>query len=346
MLTVSENATNPGEVIKIDIVALEIDNGERVPDETFFNGGHKVYREIEELFPLEELNVSQGDDIDMSEEEWDIYTALDRVHETWLENGTDTEFHVGVFDSGTRVPDGGVCGVANQDARSSVINAPRSSNGCSLPVFAHEVGHNLNLSHTVACEAGPPHDPDYPYEDGHVGDETAWDTHSASDVAEHYVYRSADRDLSDFMGYCDEVISSHYHYAKVKDRLIEIYYPPEDDTATLPLALITSLQPGVFEQSKTLLVSGRSNAFGQRSTTFMETVHKSMESVSKAGSGHTISLVDDHSGAVIYSESLRIHEVDHATHKVWSARLPAPRGTVTLKISDTEGSLVHFSDLK
>ena len=57
----------------------------------------------------------------------------------------------------------------------------------------------------------------------------------------------------------------------------------------------------------------------------MKTVHKSMERVSKADSGYTVSLIDSASGAVLYQEPLRVHDVDHAKHTVWSARLPEPK---------------------
>ena len=57
----------------------------------------------------------------------------------------------------------------------------------------------------------------------------------------------------------------------------------------------------------------------------METVHKSMESVSKTDSGYTVSLIDSVSGDVLCREPLKVHDVDHATHKVWSARLPEPK---------------------
>ena len=78
----------------------------------------------------------------------------------------------------------------------------------------------------------------------------------------------------------------------------------------------------------------------------MKTFGKSMESVSKAGPGHTISLVDDHSGGVIYSEPLRIHEVDHATHGVWSARLPVPKISMTLVVYRPDGKSVHSMGIR
>ena len=78
----------------------------------------------------------------------------------------------------------------------------------------------------------------------------------------------------------------------------------------------------------------------------MNTVDKSMESVSKAGSGYTISLIDSASGAVLYQESLRVHDVDYATHKFWSARLPVPSNRASLRITDSKGLLVFFPELK
>ena len=78
----------------------------------------------------------------------------------------------------------------------------------------------------------------------------------------------------------------------------------------------------------------------------MKTFGKSMESVSKAGPGHTISLVDDHSGGVIYSEPLRIHEVDHATHRVWLDWLPVPKITMTLVVYRPDGNSVHSMEFR
>ena len=330
-----------GETMKIDIVALEIDHGGDLPSDDIFNGEHAVYGRMNDFVPLEEINVSRGEDIDMSEDAWSVADALDRVHEAWLENGSDTEFYAGFY---ARDPDGAaVCGKATQNGRTSVTDV-HPERGCSVNTFSHEIGHNLDLKHTRACDAGAPHDPDYPYEDGHVGDETAWLMSDEPIRNSSYIPRWNFR--SDFMGYCSKVISSQYHYGQMRDRLVDIYYPEDEETTSLPLALVTASHPETFEVGKTLLVSGRINVFGQWSTTFMKTVDKAMESVSKAGSGHTISLVDDHSGAVIYSESLRIHEVDHATHRVWSARLPVSKKRVTLSVTGTLGSIVHQLEME
>ena len=315
------------------IVALPVDIGEDFPDD-LLSLDHAIYKRVDDVLPVESMTLTEGATLDFSEDDdWDLRDVLDDVRREWLEHGSIDEFYVGLHQEGPR---DGSCGVAELGGNSSVTSIGSNSGGvCRNDTLSHELGHNLALVHTVACDAPGPYNSDYPYEDGHVGGETAWITSQRS-------YRPFWLPRSDLMGYCAYKITSLYHYDRMSRELMR---RAEEETAALPLALVTSLQPNVFEHGKTLLVSGRINAFGQWSTTFMKTVHKSMESVSKAGSGYSISLIESASGVVQYQEPLRVHDVDHAPHAVWSARLPVPEIPMTLSVFRPDGVLVHSVDI-
>lgn len=74
-------------------------------------------------------------------------------------------------------------------------------------VFAHEVGHNMNLFHAPCGGAGGP-DPDFPYRDGGTG---VWGYEpvygSIVDPDQH----------KDFMGYCDPSWISDYSFVRALD---------------------------------------------------------------------------------------------------------------------------------
>ena len=71
-------------------------------------------------------------------------------------------------------------------------------------IYAHEVGHNMNLRHAPCGGAGGP-DPSYPYPSGNIG---IWGYNV-------HLERLMDRNaLRDIMTYCDPVWISDYHFTR------------------------------------------------------------------------------------------------------------------------------------
>ena len=96
---------------------------------------------------------------------------------------------------------GGILGIA-------YFGHPVSTGGTIEHVFAHEVGHNMNLPHAPCGGAGGP-DPDFPYRNGRIG---MWGYDFAGG-------RLVDRGSSvrDLMSYCDPIWVSDYHFAKAME---------------------------------------------------------------------------------------------------------------------------------
>ena len=100
---------------------------------------------------------------------------------------------------------------------------------------AHEIGHNLALSHVGACgsPAGP--DSSYPYDNGTVGN-VGMNVYTQSLIdSTHY----------DVMAYCRPKWISDYHYKKIRNVLLNV-----------------SQRANTQAQQEALLVSGRINSDG------------------------------------------------------------------------------------
>ena len=81
----------------------------------------------------------------------------------------------------------------------------------SAGVYAHEVGHNMNLSHAPCGGAGGP-DPNYPYDDGSIG---IWGYDA---VRDQLVNPGTYKDL---MGYCGPDWVSDYHFSRATDHRLD-----------------------------------------------------------------------------------------------------------------------------
>lgn len=78
----------------------------------------------------------------------------------------------------------------------------------SFGVAAHEIGHNLGLSHAPCGVTG---DPNFPFPDGRTGD-------VGVDVYQREFHASTDKD---FMSYCQPIWVSAYHYNKLLQALAQ-----------------------------------------------------------------------------------------------------------------------------
>ena len=84
------------------------------------------------------------------------------------------------------------------------VGYPVSVGLTSPSIYAHELGHNMNLWHAPCGGAGNP-DINYPYGDGSIG---IW----GYDIHEHRLLDP--RDYNDVMGYCSMDWISDYHFSR------------------------------------------------------------------------------------------------------------------------------------
>lgn len=108
----------------------------------------------------------------------------------------------------------------------------------SAGVYAHEVGHNMNLSHAPCGGAGGP-DPNYPYDDGSIG---IWGYDA---VRDQLVNPGTYKDL---MGYCGPDWVSDYHFSRATDHRLDGDGGVDLDGGSIP--------PGGADRGEMLVVWG------------------------------------------------------------------------------------------
>ena len=157
---------------------------------------HGMFADLHTLLPVEEVAVTAHEPVLSSND--NAFDLLRQTRAIWaLEGGTG--HYMGMMPN----PSGGVAGVAYQSGRSSFA-APRAS------TIAHELGHNMSLSHAPCGVSG---DPSYPYSDGSVG---AWG----------YDFGNGGKLMHpsnvDLMSYCQPRWISDYHFANaLRFRLLD-----------------------------------------------------------------------------------------------------------------------------
>ena len=162
---------------------------------------HEMLADARILLPIGELAVTAHKPVLSSSN--NIFTLLNQTDAIRVMEG-GTGHYKGLVSAASSA--GGFGGSAYQPGRSS-LSTP------SPDIIAHELGHNLNLSH-APCGGAPDPDPAYPYPDGSIG---AWG----------YDFRAGGRlvrpSTPDLMTYCgppDWV--SDYHFANaLRHRLFD-----------------------------------------------------------------------------------------------------------------------------
>lgn len=207
--------------------------------------------------------------------------------------GDSTTHYYGIIRSGRG---SGVIGCAfapgYSGASLSISDLRRSG---ALETVAHELGHNLSLSHAPCGGPGGP-DPDYPYDNAALG---TWG---------YNVFTGATFDpgsnLKDLMSYCGPVWISDYHY----DRALE-YRDRRSSRAQL-----------ASSEARSLLVSGYVEA-GQ---VVLEAVTELEQAPSLPAPGDYELVIIDDTGADAVRLSFTPRKADHTEREFFNLRVPIP----------------------
>ena len=80
--------------MKIQLRLFPIDQCGRMRAGELLEIGGSIYGRLNDILAVEEIGFTTGDKGDMTQEHWDIHTALDRTNELWLNDGDDQIFCV------------------------------------------------------------------------------------------------------------------------------------------------------------------------------------------------------------------------------------------------------------
>ncbi len=216
--------------------------------------------------------------------------------------GNSTTHYYGVITSGRG---SGVIGCAFAPGYSGAsLSISDLRRGGALETVAHELGHNLSLSH-APCGGPSGADPDYPYSNAAIG---TWG---------YNVFNGATYDpgsnLKDLMSYCGPVWISDFHYERALD-----YRDRRSSRAQL-----------ASTEARSLLVSGYVEA-GQ---VVLEAVTELEQAPSLPGSGDYELVIVDDTGADAIRLSFSTTKADHTDREFFSLRVPIPaRPAQQLKI--------------
>ncbi len=118
------------------------------------------------------------------------------------------------------------------------IGLPVSVGLPSAGIYAHELGHNMNLSHAPCGGAGGP-DPNYPYDNGSIG---IWGYDAVRDEL------VSPGTYNDLMGYCRNDWVSDYHFSRAFDHRLDGDGGVDLDGDAIP--------PGASDRGEMLVVWG------------------------------------------------------------------------------------------
>ena len=198
---------------------------------------HELLHYTYDLLPIEEMSVDDHDPVEIDTE--NLYDVLSRTRAIRAaESGSG--YWMGLMEKERR----GAVGVA-------WVGGTTSASVPDAWVMAHELGHNLSLSH-APCGDPANVDPDYPYDDGSIG---AWGYDHRGDSL-------IDKDLAkDLMTYCDPEWVSDYHFEKaVEHRTRPDTTDGQENGRRGPSLLVWGSRSasGELSMDPALLVEGRS----------------------------------------------------------------------------------------
>lgn len=292
---------------------------------------HLIYDMMHDLMPVPDYTITIGETIDMSEEEWDIEEALTEVRQRRIEDQASTSHYHGLFVYETGVS--GSCGLAYVPGWEGVSALP--SQFCRANTFAHEIGHNLSLSHAPGCEAPNP-DTSFPYDDGGIGDEFGWLINSRESVSSETVTHF------DVMGYCEQTYVAQYHYA----RALRFWEQRSISISSTPVASHPIRDPATFRNEESLILIGRITENGVWSLERIKFIERELASIAPEDSRFTVKIVDSMIGDTLFSEPLQVHVIDHLPDLHWSAVVPAPSfAHPSVIVTDENGNILFAEDL-
>ena len=316
----------------LEIVVLPIIGEHPAPEEIV---QHSIYDIMKDLLPITDYSIVVGETIDMSQEDWDIDTALQEVSAKRLESANPLRHFHGLFIYENGVS--GHCGLAYIGGWTGVSALP--SDYCSSQIFAHEIGHNLSLRHAPSpdCPVQPSSfDQSYPYEDGSIGDEFGWLISSREFIVSDTVT------FYDLMSYCPDRYVSQYHFSKGQ----RFWESRSTNIASPPLAVPPSVDLSKYREGESLILMGAILEDGSWSLNRIKHLQKAHRSLAPTDSPYTLNLKSARTGATLYSEPLEVNEIDHIATKHWSAVVPVTvEDAIRVVLVDENKNTVFAKDL-
>ena len=280
---------------------------------------------------------------------WGLWSQL-YLHQT-ARGCSDADLYVAVYAyaemqaAGIRLPALGIGagGMAVVPSYSPSAWDTPPTNG-EITIYAHEVGHALDLDHAPCNDAGWP-DPEYPYPDGGLGPARGW----------HPVFnRFIDRDsveyddggrvhgYADLMGYCEARFVGDYSYQRALMYLQAPHYAEWSREADACWA--EDAETGAPD--RTLAVVGMVAPDG--AATIVGTAPSALPPTAPApagtGDAWLLSLLDSGGGELhrqrVALEAVVVHDHQPSPGRFWRARVPYAAGRgATVVLRDDSGAI-------
>ncbi len=343
-----------------------------------------------DLVPIGEYRAQVGRPLDLSGRNLDsidkrssVGTALNELLHRWNAEAGENEYYHGlvstaaltVFGFGGQAVLSG--NVAVSDAISDLCQEQRTF--CGKGVHAHELGHNLGLSHAAgSCSEPEPFDRDYPYPGARIGPRRGW-------VAsrDEFVTPGEDNRYRDLMGYCKPRFVSDYHYDKMVDYRLGSDQAPSGASGRLgpsfeigPNPSVASSMasesapspayaspagasassggsgPGVAfadvvdEIGPSLAFTGAVDEYGLWSTFWIDASTQPPRPANAAGD--YFFTLQDAFQREIYREPMTLLTATHGeASRSWAVRVPVPEATpVFLAILDAQGTPLYIEPIE
>lgn len=205
---------------------------------------------IGDLLPIGEYRAQLGRVLDLTDRNLGAsstttgtFAALDELFHRWnAEAGEDEYYHGMLYTSALTFGYGGAAHLHGNVSVGHYIGTrcQVEHEFCGRGVQAHELGHNLGLSHAPAgCNETAPIDREYPYRRAGIGPRRGW-----VESRNLFVDPGPDNPHFDVMGYCAPRFVSDYNYNRMVDYRLGVADQPGDSERRGP-----SLEIGTFVQT-------------------------------------------------------------------------------------------------
>ena len=277
-----------------------------------------------DLLPTSTLTQDTDDPLESLEDDVRLNDVLLMLAERWLSQSLNpVVFYHGIIDlpADSLEP----CGLGYVSGQAAVSNIPNAQ--CNEYTIAHEFGHNLSLDHSPGCGVADV-DPDYPYDDGQIGNENGWVLSTRAYVSEeigHY----------DLMGYCNDIgptFLARYHFAKAAQNT-----NARKGRTTASFASTQILEPepaGIELPKKNLVVTGKVDRYGNFelfSMSLSDLTSHDNNGDSKGSFNFVIS--DSMTGELLTAKRFQLKEISHSDETHWYLSIPLPELPLLTDIS-------------